>query len=151
VAVGDLEPAVDQSRFDDTGHWIAPPEHWTDLADDRLHAAKLAGGIRSAIEDLPERQRPVVTMRDINGMSSNEVCAVLDISEANQRVLLHRGRSKVRQALEGMLPRAARRRFEAHLADCPHCTEYLQQIRAAIARSLHPPAPRPSGRDEPPR
>jgi len=50
--------------------------------------------------DLPDRQREVVTLRDVEGLSSEEVCSVLEISEANQRVLLHRGRSRLRQALE---------------------------------------------------
>jgi RNA polymerase sigma-70 factor (ECF subfamily) len=106
VAVGDVEPAVDAARFDSTGHWAAPPEHWTQLADDRLHAAKVADRIRSAVEELPPRQRQVVTLRDIDGMTGDEVCAVLEISEANQRVLLHRGRSRVRQVLETEFGRA---------------------------------------------
>jgi RNA polymerase sigma-70 factor (ECF subfamily) len=100
VAVGDFEPAVDPSRFDATGHWAVPPEHWVEEADDRLDAAKLAGRLRSAIDALPARQREVVTLRDVEGLSGEEVCSVLDISEANQRVLLHRGRSRLRQVLE---------------------------------------------------
>ena len=53
-----------------------------------------------AIADLPARQREVVTLRDLDGLSSEEVCGVLEITEANQRVLLHRGRSRLRQLLE---------------------------------------------------
>jgi len=56
--------------------------------------------VRAAISRLPEGQRAVVTLRDVDGLSSKEVCDVLDISEANQRVLLHRGRSRIRAALE---------------------------------------------------
>ena len=52
------------------------------------------------MESLPERQREVVVLRDVEGMSSEEVCAVLEVSEANQRVLLHRGRSRLRRLLE---------------------------------------------------
>jgi RNA polymerase sigma-70 factor (ECF subfamily) len=107
VAVGGSGPAVDGSRFDSTGSWSAPPEHWTEAIDDRLQAGKVADRIRSAIGELPPRQREVVTLRDVEGMSSSEVCLVLDISEGNQRVLLHRGRSRVRQVLEtefGRLP-----------------------------------------------
>ena len=100
VPVGDPEPAVDPSRFDDTGHWAAPPERWVEEADRRLDAAKLAGRLRSAIDDLPDRQREVVTLRDIEGLSSEEVCSVLEISEGSQRVLLHRARSRLRQAIE---------------------------------------------------
>jgi len=106
VAIGDPEPAVDGSRFDGTGHWADPPERWVEEAENRLHAAKLAGRLRSAIDDLPERQREVVTLRDIEGLSSEEVCSVLDISEGNQRVLLHRGRSRLRQVLETEFGRA---------------------------------------------
>jgi RNA polymerase sigma-70 factor, ECF subfamily len=100
VAVGDGEPAVDAARFDETGHWQYPPERWIEEADDRLSAAKMAGRIRSAIEELPARQREVVTLRDVEGLSSEEVCSVLDLSEGNQRVLLHRGRSRLRQIIE---------------------------------------------------
>lgn len=100
VAIAEAEPAVDASRFDQTGHWASPPEHWVQDADDRLHAAMLADRIRLALVDLPARQRQVVTLRDVEELSSEEVCSVLEISEANQRVLLHRGRSRLRQALE---------------------------------------------------
>jgi RNA polymerase sigma-70 factor, ECF subfamily len=106
VAVEDPGPAVDRSRFDATGHWAVPPEHWVDDADDRVDAAMLAGRLRSAIDELPERQREVVTLRDVEGLSSEEVCGVLDISEGNQRVLLHRARSRLRQALETEFGRA---------------------------------------------
>jgi RNA polymerase sigma-70 factor, ECF subfamily len=106
VAIGDAGPAVDGSRFDATGHWAVPPAHWADDADERVDAAKLAGRLRSAIGELPERQREVVTLRDVEGLSSEEVCSVLDISEGNQRVLLHRGRSRLRQALETEFGRA---------------------------------------------
>lgn len=106
VAIGDPGPAVDRSRFDATGHWAAPPERWVEEADDRLDAAKLAGRLRSAIDDLPDRQREVVTLRDVEGLSSEEVCSVLEISEGNQRVLLHRGRSRLRQVLETEFGRA---------------------------------------------
>ena len=100
VAVGDTGAAVAASRFDASGGWLSPPEHWIEEVEDRLEAGKAADLVRTAIEDLPDRQRQVVTLRDIDGMTSEEVCSVLDISEANQRVLLHRGRSRLRQAVE---------------------------------------------------
>ena len=106
IAIGDPGRAVDQSRFDAAGAWASPPERWVEDADDRLHAAKLASRLRSAIDDLPERQRDVVTLRDVDGLSSEEVCGVLAISEGNQRVLLHRGRSRLRQVLETEFGRA---------------------------------------------
>jgi RNA polymerase sigma-70 factor (ECF subfamily) len=106
VAIGDAEPAVDPSRFDEAGAWLSPPEQWIEEADDRLRSGKLAGRIRSVIEELPARQREVVTLRDVEGLSSDEVCHVLEITDGNQRVLLHRGRSRVRQVLETEFGRA---------------------------------------------
>jgi RNA polymerase sigma-70 factor, ECF subfamily len=100
VPVADAGPAVDASRFGPDGRWSSPPEHWIEEAEDRLAAGKLADLLRSAMDDLPVRQREVVILRDVEGMSSEEVCEVLAISEGNQRVLLHRGRSKLRQVLE---------------------------------------------------
>ena len=98
VAVSDTGPVVERSRFDATGHWASPPQVWTDV-DDRLRAGELAASIRSALDALPTRQRAVVMLRDVEGLSSQEVRDVLEISESNQRVLLHRGRSRLRQAL----------------------------------------------------
>jgi RNA polymerase sigma-70 factor (ECF subfamily) len=102
----DLAPAVDQSRFDAAGNWLVPPAHWHDQVDDRLVAERMAVRIRTAIMDLPARQREVVTLRDLEGLGSVEVCGVLEISEANQRVLLHRGRSRLRTVLETEFGRA---------------------------------------------
>jgi RNA polymerase sigma-70 factor (ECF subfamily) len=103
VAVGDAGPVVDASRFDASGAWMSPPQHWVEDSDERLAAESLAGPIRSALDELPPRQREVVLLRDVDGLSAEEVCDVLQISEANQRVLLHRGRSGLRGALEDEL------------------------------------------------
>jgi len=103
VAVGDAGPVVDAARFDSSGAWMSPPHHWVEESDDRLLAQGLAGEIHTALEALPARQREVVMLRDVDGLSAQEVCEVLDISEGNQRVLLHRGRSYLRQALEDEL------------------------------------------------
>jgi RNA polymerase sigma-70 factor (ECF subfamily) len=100
VPVADAGPAVDRSRFGVDGAWTEPPERWVEAADDRIVAAKLAGRLHEAIDDLPPRQREIVVLRDVEGLSSEDVCSVLEISDANQRVLLHRGRSRLRQALE---------------------------------------------------
>jgi RNA polymerase sigma-70 factor (ECF subfamily) len=100
VPVGTGEPAVDPSRFDEGGVWSEPPAPWADAVDDRLAAADLAGELRAAFDDLPALQRQVVALRDVDGLTSREVCEVLEISEGNQRVLLHRGRSRLRRALE---------------------------------------------------
>jgi RNA polymerase sigma-70 factor (ECF subfamily) len=96
--VGDDEPSVDPSRFRNPQHpggWTRFPEPWDDL-----EARETRGVIAAAIEQLPSGQRLVISLRDVEGWSSEEVCNVLELSESNQRVLLHRARSKVRAALE---------------------------------------------------
>jgi RNA polymerase sigma-70 factor (ECF subfamily) len=103
VPLADATPAVEESRFDTSGAWCSPPEHWVEESDERLLAEGLAERIHSTLEELPPRQREVVMLRDVDGLSGQEVCEVLSISEANQRVLLHRGRSHLRQALEADL------------------------------------------------
>ena len=105
MAVDDLEAAVDAARFDGAGTWALPPELWTDLVDNRLMALSNGATISTALADLPTRQREVVILRDVDGLSSSEVCGVLDITDANQRVLLHRGRSRLRQLLESRFGR----------------------------------------------
>jgi RNA polymerase sigma-70 factor (ECF subfamily) len=101
------EPAVSPERFLDSehahwpGHWSAPPASWG--PEERLLGAETREVIAEAVEGLPAAQRAVVSLRDIEGWSSGEVCNALEISETNQRVLLHRGRSKVRRALEEYL------------------------------------------------
>ena len=100
IPVADAGPVVDASRFGPDGAWSAPPERWIEEAEDRIEAEKLGGLLKVAIDGLPGRQREVVLLRDVEGMSSAEVCDVLSISEANQRVLLHRGRGKLREVLE---------------------------------------------------
>ncbi|MBS2025640.1 MAG: RNA polymerase sigma factor [Deltaproteobacteria bacterium] len=100
------EPLVDPSRFRGPesphweGHWAAPPQRWT---DDQLAAHQTAQIARRAIEELPRGQRDVITLRDVEGWSSDETCEALGLTEANQRVLLHRARAKVRAVLEQQL------------------------------------------------
>jgi RNA polymerase sigma-70 factor (ECF subfamily) len=93
-------PAVDPSRFGPDGAWADPPVPWPDDVDDRLDAKQLADRIRPCIDGLPEMQRQVLVLRDVEGLSAAEVCELLELSEGNQRVLLHRGRSRVRGMLE---------------------------------------------------
>jgi RNA polymerase sigma-70 factor (ECF subfamily) len=103
------EPPVDPSRFLDQqharwpGHWASPPTRWDTLPAERLEGNELLGALKDAIDELPSRQRQVIVLRDIEGWGAEEVCKVLELSEANQRVLLHRARSKVRQAVEEQL------------------------------------------------
>jgi RNA polymerase sigma-70 factor, ECF subfamily len=97
------EPAVEPARFrapEDgrwPGHWAVQPHEWPDA---QLLTAETIGVIEAAIEALPPAQRAVVTLRDVEGWSAEEVCNALELTETNQRVLLHRARSKVRKALE---------------------------------------------------
>ncbi|HEY2371154.1 MAG TPA: RNA polymerase sigma factor [Gaiellaceae bacterium] len=95
---GDDEAAVDPDRFVAEGHWSRPIEPWRRVVD-----AEARGVIDAAIARLPPLQAQVIELRDIEGWSSEEVRNVLNISETNQRVLLHRARSKVRAALEEYL------------------------------------------------
>lgn len=93
-------PVVDPSRFGPDGTWSDPPSPWADDVDDRLAAHQAVEHLRSMLDRLPVAQRQVVLMRDVEGLPAREVCDVLAISEANQRVLLHRGRSRLRAMLE---------------------------------------------------
>jgi RNA polymerase sigma-70 factor, ECF subfamily len=99
------EPSVDPDRFfgpdqAQPGAWAAPPVAWP---EDRALAQETLGIIQSSIEALPDAQREVIRLRDIEGWSAQEVADALEISDGNQRVLLHRARSKVRAALEAYL------------------------------------------------
>ena len=91
-----IERAVDPARFGRDGQWIDPPAPWSDHVEDRIVAGELAGRVRARIDELPELQRQVVTLRDVEGLPAADVCRLLGISDGNQRVLLHRGRSRVR-------------------------------------------------------
>lgn len=97
-------PSVDPERFvrapaAGAGHWLSPIRPWNLSAEQLTLNAELGAKIAEAIERLPEAQRRVVTLRDVEGFDSDEVCDLLGLSEGNQRVLLHRGRTKLREAL----------------------------------------------------
>lgn len=92
------EASVDPDRFVGEGHWSRPVEPWRQVLD-----AEARGVIDAAIAELPPQQAQVIQLRDVEGWSSEDVRNVLEISETNQRVLLHRARSKVRAALEEYL------------------------------------------------
>lgn len=98
------EPAVDAERFEGRGgahpgQWARPPVEWSS-PEHRLESDATRAALLDAISELPPRQREVLTLRDIQGYSAGEACNALELSETNQRVLLHRARSKVRGALE---------------------------------------------------
>ena len=99
------EPAVEVERFRGPqdgfpGHWKAYPRNWRSLPEHALLGRETLELLARALENLPPAQRTVVTLRDIYGCSAEEVCTALEVSPANQRVLLHRGRSRLRAALE---------------------------------------------------
>jgi RNA polymerase sigma-70 factor (ECF subfamily) len=102
----DGEPAVSADRFLPADHaqwpdhWAVPPQDWRVIPEECLLGKETLRRVRDAISVLPERQRDVIVLRDVEGWEPAEVCDALGLSEGNQRVLLHRARSKVREALE---------------------------------------------------
>ena len=107
----DGEPAVEPERFlpasdEWAGHWVSYPQNWRETPEERFLSQETRALVRQAIDTLPLNQRLVITLRDVEGFPSAEVCNALAISETYQRVLLHRARSKVRGHLERYLERA---------------------------------------------
>jgi RNA polymerase sigma-70 factor, ECF subfamily len=96
------EPTVAATRFDASGAWSDPPTPFTDLVEGQLDQAVVTKALHTAVRDLPEPQQAVVTLRDVQGLSTYEVSALLGLTEGNVRVILHRGRAKVRAALEDL-------------------------------------------------
>ncbi len=103
--VGD-HPAVSPDRFQSAAsawpdHWVRFPMPWRESPESSLLSGEALDLVRSELARLPEQQRIVVSLRDVDGYGSDEVCALLDLTAANQRVLLHRGRARIREALGG--------------------------------------------------
>lgn len=96
-------PTVPASRFDAGGAWSDPPTPFSDLVDAKLDLAGVAKAAHAAVRDLPDPQRTVVTLRDVEGLSTSEVATLLGLTEGNARVILHRGRAKVRAAVEDLV------------------------------------------------
>jgi len=101
-------PSVDPATFFDrssrcAGHWSTAQASWDDIPENRLLSAEVRDLIGSVIATLPAQQRAVITMRDVEGLSSEETRTILDIGEANQRVLLHRARCRIRAGLQRYL------------------------------------------------
>ncbi|HEX8730462.1 MAG TPA: sigma-70 family RNA polymerase sigma factor [Ktedonobacterales bacterium] len=102
---GEEGPSVAPERFMDEdgahpGGWLTPPASWEQLPEDRVASQETRACVLEAIARLPRNQASVIRLRDVEGYSADEVCAMLGIGVVNQRVLLHRARSRVRQALE---------------------------------------------------
>lgn len=100
------EPALPDERFlpadhpEWPHHWAAPPRSWGESPEDRVLSEEVRAEIHRAIDELPAGQREVITLSDVEGWTADEVSELLGITAVNQRVLLHRARSKVRHALE---------------------------------------------------
>jgi RNA polymerase sigma-70 factor (ECF subfamily) len=101
---GGDQPVLDPDRFqkDDEawpGHWATPPRPWQ-KPERRMLSLEVREQLKEALAELPERQRVVVVSRDVEGVSAEEVRDLLELSQENQRVLLHRGRSRLRAILD---------------------------------------------------
>lgn len=100
----DAEPAVDADRFKPNSEWADPPAPWCEITPERIVAGRqILEHVRAMLDTLPEAQRSVILLRDVEGLDAEEACTILNVSEANQRVLLHRGRARLRQGLETLL------------------------------------------------
>jgi RNA polymerase sigma-70 factor (ECF subfamily) len=106
----DWDGAVAPDRFQHPefpGGWSQPPADWRTIPETRLLGRETAEHFKRAMAGLPPRQQQVIALRDVEGWTAEEVCAALDLSDGNQRVLLHRARSKVRAAMEAYLDELA--------------------------------------------
>jgi RNA polymerase sigma-70 factor (ECF subfamily) len=87
-------------RFGADGHWRDEPDSWSERVDAQIAAGQLAERVRACLSELPAAQRQVMVLRDVEGLDASEACELLGLSAANQRVLLHRARTRVRSILE---------------------------------------------------
>ncbi len=107
------EGAADIDRFNPVDHpvwpmhWASPPQSWHHGPEDHVLDAEVVSVVEAAAEQLSPAQREVLLMRDVAGLTSGEVCGLLDITEGNQRVLLHRARARIRRVLEAYFRPAA--------------------------------------------
>lgn len=105
IAVGDARDVEEfnntKDRYNENGSWSDPPRHWNSESPDILLANdELMSVIKSAIEKLPEKQQAVISLKEMEGIPMNEICNTLNISDSNSRVLLHRARVSIWQAIE---------------------------------------------------
>jgi RNA polymerase sigma-70 factor, ECF subfamily len=103
---GRPDDALSDERFDANGAWADPPEPWSDRAEDRLVASQLADRVRDLLPQIPEAQRQVVVLCDMEGMPPADVVSMLGLTEGNRRVLLHRGRARLRALLAEEMTRS---------------------------------------------
>lgn len=106
----DLEPTLDGDdagfdldRFTSDGAWLIPPQPWQGITPERIVAGRqMAVHMGELIDRLPPNQRAAVMLRDVQGLEPKEVCAALEITEGHLRVLLHRARTRLRSAVQGL-------------------------------------------------
>jgi RNA polymerase sigma-70 factor (ECF subfamily) len=103
---GRPDSTIGEERFDANGAWAEPPEPWADRAVDRLVAAQLSTRVHDLLALLPEAQRQVVVLTDVEEVPPSEVASMLGLTEGNRRVLLHRGRARLRQLLAAEMSRS---------------------------------------------
>lgn len=113
VDLSERGPSVSPDRFQPADaewpdHWVRFPMPWRDTPEHSLLSGEALDLVRRELARLPEQQRVVVSLRDVDGYDADEVCALLDLTAANQRVLLHRGRARIREALAGYFVGAGR-------------------------------------------
>ena len=114
--------AVDATEFKPDGHWIEAPRLWDELDPERIVGGRqLWDHVMEAIERLPAGQRAVIVLRDIEGCEAEEACTLLGITAENQRVLLHRARGRIRQAIDAVTGRRARLRHRRRAAPARRC------------------------------
>ena len=100
-SVNDSGDMISPNHFNERGHWSSPLSVWhTDTPDSMLSGTELQECIDMALKELPPLQRSVVSLRDIQGLDMESICKILDVSESNGRVLLHRARSRIREAID---------------------------------------------------
>lgn len=132
------EPAVDPDRFTSSGAWPTPPGRWNAYTPESLLLDREAlGVVELAMAALPAAQRVVVTLRDVEGVDAADVCRILEISETNQRVLLHRARSKVRASLERYMTQGAVAQMrEDHAASRGNGVVHARKFQGNLARQM---------------
>jgi RNA polymerase sigma-70 factor, ECF subfamily len=139
------ERAVPLENFRADGHWTAMPRLWTDLDPEREVAGRqLWQHVEAVIEQLPANQKAVLILRDVEGCSAEDACAMLEVSAENQRVLLHRARARVRRRIDALLaegaPAAPPRAATARPATKPPRTEPgVARVLAWLRRLLRRP------------
>ena len=100
-SINEDQPIVDPTRFKSGGHWASPLPTWhVDSPDALLASDELRDCINSALSILPPLQRAAISLRDMQGMDMDTICKILEVSESNGRVLLHRARSSIQQAID---------------------------------------------------